>query len=174
MNPVSCKLLDDNELKELIPSIGQRKTFTEALRKEDQAFVVNVPADITEYQLIDVINLPGSTSSSTSTKLWLGTRTDPWPEVIDKWRRTFEIRRKTIARTLASFFQEWPILKDPRSNTLIDIDYDLMYPESTINLHLEWLPFMGRLVSMEHNFIMKDKIASQYLELLKNENSDGI
>lgn len=52
-------------------------------------------------------------------KLWLGTRTDPWSEVIERWSRTFELRRTTKASTLSEFFQEWPIITDLRSPTLV-------------------------------------------------------
>lgn len=54
----------------------------------------------------------------------------------------------------------------------IDIDYEFLYPESTINLHLKWFPFMEHLISLKKNSI-KDKTALHYLELLEIENSEG-
>lgn len=52
--------------------------------------------------------------------LWLQFRNEPWEEVIDKWRNTFEYRHNTLSGgTVDEFYKQWPVLKDLRAEILV-------------------------------------------------------
>lgn len=43
-----------------------------------------------------------------------------WDEVIDKWQKTFTLRKQDLAtRSNSDFLQEWPMLKDSRAPFLV-------------------------------------------------------
>lgn len=56
--------------------------------------------------------------------------TAPWSDVLDKWHKTYEIRRNDLAkledRNLANIFDNWSLFKHPHGYELIDIDFKIM------------------------------------------------
>lgn len=52
-------------------------------------------------------------------KMWLDTKLEPWDEVIEKWKKTFALRKCSKEENVDSFFKNWPILNDSRSLQLV-------------------------------------------------------
>ncbi|KAF5299382.1 hypothetical protein FQR65_LT09423 [Abscondita terminalis] len=72
--------------------------------------------------------------------LWLSLYTDPWSEVMNRWEKTYELRRTNVESysTVNEFLNIWPILKDQRCETLINWDFTKLYPHKDINLFCNW------------------------------------
>ncbi|KAL4713320.1 hypothetical protein ACJJTC_015307 [Scirpophaga incertulas] len=65
--------------------------------------------------------------------LWLKTNNEPFDEVINKWKATFEFRQNhSKYPSVHDFFVDWPILNDTRSHSLINIDFETKYPDSAL------------------------------------------
>lgn len=47
--------------------------------------------------------------------------TEPWPDVLEKWKITTQYRQRNKKETLHEFINEWPILKDIRADQLVSI-----------------------------------------------------
>lgn len=60
-------------------------------------------------------------------KTWLDTRIEPWAEVIEKWKYTFNMRKVGKASTVDDFFSQWPILRDPRAVMLVCLSLISIY-----------------------------------------------
>lgn len=52
-------------------------------------------------------------------KYWLDTRTEPWEEIIIKWRQTIILRKQSRAANVSDFINEWPSLKLKNAHTLV-------------------------------------------------------
>lgn len=51
--------------------------------------------------------------------IWLRNNTEPYEDVINKWKCTFEYRQLLKYDTVESFIEKWPILNDVRSDVLV-------------------------------------------------------
>lgn len=58
-----------------------------------------------------------------SNKDWLKINIEPYEEVFEKWRSTFELRKNSIRKThnLAQIFEEWPILQQSFGHKLVSL-----------------------------------------------------
>lgn len=83
-------------LLRLSRAIQKEKTVTHTHITE-----MNITEDIREY------------------KSWLDTRIEPWSEVIEKWKYTFNMRRTGLANNVDDFFSQLSILRDPRAVFLV-------------------------------------------------------
>ncbi|KAJ8930809.1 hypothetical protein NQ314_016341 [Rhamnusium bicolor] len=50
--------------------------------------------------------------------VWLQVNSEPWAIVIEKWNKTFDIRRNQKHNTVEEFIKAWPILNDLRADVL--------------------------------------------------------
>ncbi|XP_045463880.1 uncharacterized protein LOC123673443 [Harmonia axyridis] len=76
---------------------------------------------------------------------FLRTRTEPWEEIVYHWNRTFNSRRTESDRSLGLFLAKWPILEDPRAATLIDCDFDRLFPNQGLNFFGNWEKFFNEV-----------------------------
>ncbi|XP_022160098.1 uncharacterized protein LOC111026353 [Myzus persicae] len=62
--------------------------------------------------------------------LWLQNNIAPWNEVAEKWKSTFQFRYKSLSEKEKhySYFSDIPAIKSPLGFTLIEYDFDLLYP----------------------------------------------
>lgn len=52
--------------------------------------------------------------------LWLKHNTEPYAEVIERWNKTFPVRKgDNSPKSVAEFLTDWPILRDLRSDVLV-------------------------------------------------------
>lgn len=54
--------------------------------------------------------------------------TEPWEEVVSKWKDTAKWRKRSEKRTVKEFINEWPIVKDIRAEQLVSISGCLKLP----------------------------------------------
>ncbi|KAL4712448.1 hypothetical protein ACJJTC_007464 [Scirpophaga incertulas] len=89
--------------------------------------------------------------------LWLSCNSDPWEEVISKWKKIYELRKETEYENI---FKHWPVLSDQRSDQLINIDFELMYPEKALNFYVNWDSFYENILKVRQT---KDSSLSEVL-----------
>ncbi|KAK4886725.1 hypothetical protein RN001_002996 [Aquatica leii] len=99
---------------------------------------------------------------------WLNTRTEPWSDVIEKWKATYEVRHCSSAQTVHQFIEEWSILKDLRSDVLINLDFEKIHPYATLKLILNWDTFFERILENK-KCNLKDSHATHLLTLIEND-----
>ncbi|XP_026321486.1 uncharacterized protein LOC113231398 isoform X2 [Hyposmocoma kahamanoa] len=101
--------------------------------------------------------------------LFLNNNTEPWGEVIQKWKDTFKVRKESEHKSVHEFLQDWKILSDQRSDILINIDFDLLYPEKGLNFYLNWKIFFEKIIAFKPN---RDERILNLIESLKNLDND--
>uniref|UniRef100_A0A1I8M104 Uncharacterized protein n=1 Tax=Musca domestica TaxID=7370 RepID=A0A1I8M104_MUSDO len=69
-----------------------------------------------------------------------------WGSICEKWKRSFNIRQRDI-KNLSShtFLLEWPKLSDARASELVNIDFDIMYPQKGNLLLSKWDQFKKKI-----------------------------
>lgn len=73
--------------------------------------------------------------------LWLKNNKQPWSRVEELWKATSAYRlRKLRAGTSStdSYMSAYPALRDPIGYLLLEMDFDLEFPNSRVNLFGEW------------------------------------
>ncbi|XP_025829754.1 uncharacterized protein LOC112904301 isoform X1 [Agrilus planipennis] len=80
---------------------------------------------------------------------WLKHFMEPWDAVIKHWNTSFALRRNTSVTTVTKFLEEWPILKHQKAISLIQIDFECMFPDSNMNLYVKWESFFEKLLSIK-------------------------
>lgn len=58
--------------------------------------------------------------------VWLEHSSEPWEEVMEKWKLTFSVRNEArtdsnMCRFVEDFLKQWPILKDLRAVNLVSV-----------------------------------------------------
>ncbi|XP_024886663.1 uncharacterized protein LOC112464100, partial [Temnothorax curvispinosus] len=84
--------------------------------------------------------------STNDSYLWLSTRSEPWEEVIIHWKNTYHLRQESEAATAYDFIEQWPILNRTNVDTLINCDFDELFPNRTCNLYKYWNLFFDKVV----------------------------
>lgn len=51
--------------------------------------------------------------------LWLKLNSEPWEDVINKWKATYELREEQEYETVRELLESWPILNDVRGDVLV-------------------------------------------------------
>ncbi|XP_057329860.1 uncharacterized protein LOC130670469 [Microplitis mediator] len=97
---------------------------------------------------------------------WLKENYEPWDTVIEKWRSTHEIRSCCTHKTVAEFFNEWPILNDLRGKDLIFMDFACMYPDKINLLRSSWPTFFDRIKTLRSSKYASDETIQSYKELI--------
>lgn len=97
--------------------------------------------------------------------LWLNNNSEPWEEVIIKWKATYNLRKEGEQKNIHEFLRDWKILSDPRSEILINIDFDLLYPEKGLNFYLNWDTFYEKFIGLKQT---QDERIINLIDSLKN------
>lgn len=121
----------------------------------------------------------------TQDQLWLSLNNEPWAEVIEKWKVTYELRRNNKQANVAEFLNEWPILKDLRSDCLvnlykfiyiiilisiffqINLDFQKLHPQKELKLFTNWDMFFNSIYEIKRKFLGENEISR-----LLNKRSD--
>ncbi|CAH1176704.1 unnamed protein product [Phaedon cochleariae] len=117
-----------------------------------------VPAKITTFTEEDV-----------ESQRFLRTRSEPWEEIVQHWNKTFHLRRSESERSLSLFLTKWPILEDPRADTLIDCDFDRLFPNRGLHFFGNWHNFFDGVIVARKGSNRYDEI-EEILEEDVNEN----
>ncbi|KAE8738601.1 hypothetical protein FOCC_FOCC015915 [Frankliniella occidentalis] len=128
---------------------------------------------------------------------WLKTQTQPWPKVLECWRKTAPERlRVHIARSktagkqrkkkakgkknieedpkvVEKYIENWPILKHSSGYQLLTQDFNLLFPEKEDALFLGWKTFQVKLISLAAEQVVDDK-GLEYLSVLQNNPTEDI
>ncbi|XP_077280586.1 uncharacterized protein LOC143907596 isoform X3 [Temnothorax americanus] len=79
---------------------------------------------------------------------WLKYNIEPWDEVIEKWRRTFEVRKNSKTTNFNAFLKEWaPLKHKDKAECLINIDFDLLFPDKNLKLYEGWNSFIDKILN---------------------------
>ncbi|XP_063920749.1 uncharacterized protein LOC135135583 [Zophobas morio] len=66
---------------------------------------------------------------------WLRYNTEPWPEVLAKWKATTCVRipryNQNTTTTIQEYFQEYKILEKSLGYQLLEIDFNYLYPKKS-------------------------------------------
>ncbi|KAG5891242.1 hypothetical protein JTB14_004356 [Gonioctena quinquepunctata] len=81
------------------------------------------------------------TEEDVESQRFLRTRSEPWDEIVHHWYETYHLRRTESERSLSLFLTKWPILEDPRAASLIDCDFDRLFPDRWLNFFGNWEKF---------------------------------
>ncbi|CAG9765739.1 unnamed protein product [Ceutorhynchus assimilis] len=109
--------------------------------------------------------------------LWLKNRQEPWDEVIENWTKTHDFRHcDKNAKTVADFLKQWPILNSQSSQGLIDIDFDLLYPNCGLKLVTNWKHFFETVKRLRHKNIRDETplLLLNHLQELGEDHCDNI
>ncbi|CAH0558807.1 unnamed protein product [Brassicogethes aeneus] len=61
--------------------------------------------------------------------IWLKHNREPWEDVFKNWKLTYNLRSgATNFNSVVEFLREWPIISDPRADSLIESDFAVMHP----------------------------------------------
>ncbi|KAL4712781.1 hypothetical protein ACJJTC_019433 [Scirpophaga incertulas] len=101
--------------------------------------------------------------------LWLSCNSDPWEEIIPKWKKIYELRKETEYENINDIFKHWPVLSDQRSDQLINIDFELMYPEKALNFYVNWDSFYENILKVRQT---KDSSLSEVIKSLEHVEED--
>ncbi|KAL4720268.1 hypothetical protein ACJJTC_013570 [Scirpophaga incertulas] len=101
--------------------------------------------------------------------LWLSCNSDPWEEVISKWKKIYELRKETEYENINDIFKHWPVLSDQRSDQLINIDFELMYPEKALNFYVNCDSFYENILKVRQT---KDSSLSEVIKSLEHVEED--
>ncbi|KAK4882601.1 hypothetical protein RN001_005920 [Aquatica leii] len=69
---------------------------------------------------------------------WLNSRSEPWDEVICKWKNTYQVRKLWKVMSVKDFYDEWRILKFNKAEVLINLYFEVKYPNSTLKQIVDW------------------------------------
>ncbi|KAB0790540.1 hypothetical protein PPYR_15061, partial [Photinus pyralis] len=108
--------------------------------------------------------------------VWLKHNTEPWDVVVEKWSTTFGIRRNTerdAPGTVADFINRWPILKDLRSDVLINQDFDALYPGCGLKFYMKWQQFFTTVLHLHENNVRDNDALNLLKEWKADQSEDG-
>ncbi|KAI8427482.1 hypothetical protein MSG28_002015 [Choristoneura fumiferana] len=99
--------------------------------------------------------------------LWLKNNNEPWDEVVLRWKKTrkYRIGQEHIFPTIHDFLENWPILKDAKGHVLINLDFEEMYEEQSLNFFKNWHFFFEKLLKLKQDQI-KNETGLSLLETL--------
>lgn len=102
---------------------------------------------------------------------FLKTRNEPWEDVVKLWKEISQVRlnNKQEYSNVNSFLDEWPLLKDQRADTLINLDFNHLYPEKSLNFFNNWDKNFDKLLNLK-----KSDLRDYSLELVSLLDSDDI
>ncbi|KAB0805329.1 hypothetical protein PPYR_02299, partial [Photinus pyralis] len=105
---------------------------------------------------------------------WLKVNSEPWAEVMEKWNNTYDLRRcDKDCPTVQEYLERWPILRDLRSDVLINQDFRKLFPEKELKLYTKWESFFEVVANLKLN-CLKDSVALQLHESVpQTENEDA-
>ncbi|XP_055387992.1 uncharacterized protein LOC129616394 [Condylostylus longicornis] len=129
--------------------------------------------DINASEELDLTNLVDEQSITNNPELenhhiWLKNNFFPDNIVVEKWNLTFNLRRQDVLNKGNSqdFFVKWPILTQQIAVSLIEIDFERLYPKKNILLLSKWKIFNEKIVSLYSKEI-KDSQNKQLLEIVQ-------
>ncbi|XP_034242254.1 uncharacterized protein LOC117645857 [Thrips palmi] len=99
----------------------------------------------------------------------------PWTEVEEKWVSTHQYRLNQLKTEpyLDKYFASWPVLQSPSGCTLLEADFNSLWPGRNSVIFSKWPLFEEKLLKLAEKDV-KDQTSKAILSLLKpNTSSDG-
>ncbi|XP_073842703.1 uncharacterized protein isoform X2 [Musca autumnalis] len=97
-----------------------------------------------------------------------------WGSICEKWKRSFNIRQRDI-KSLSShaFLLEWPKLSDARASELVNIDFDIMYPQKGNLLHSKWDQFKKKVYNYYGKNVHNEHCKQLFVNVLTASSIDA-
>ncbi|XP_073954135.1 uncharacterized protein [Choristoneura fumiferana] len=149
--PAKGKLVD--KVRNLL-YISEAKRRTKLTTKYENEILDNENAEGNE-------NLPDTTDDA----IWLQNNTDPWEEVLKRWDKTFPERQKSQCSTVHQYLEKWPILKLQKGHLLINLDFEKLYTQQSLNFYKNWQSFFGKLLKLKEPEVSNEN-ALEILQIL--------
>ncbi|KAF5308020.1 hypothetical protein FQR65_LT18285 [Abscondita terminalis] len=105
--------------------------------------------------------------------LWLKHNVEPWQTAFEKWEATYDIRRAAVFSTISDFIAHWPIIKDLRSEILVNHDFDRLYPGCGLNFFLHWERLFEIVLKLNQTNIKDDESITLLKTWKTTENEDA-
>ncbi|CAH1987639.1 unnamed protein product [Acanthoscelides obtectus] len=67
---------------------------------------------------------------------------------MEKFKKTHAIRRDCDRKTVKQFLQDWRILQYLRREVLINLDFELLFPDKALSLYLSWDNVLEKIVEL--------------------------
>ncbi|XP_036334991.1 uncharacterized protein LOC118745592 isoform X1 [Rhagoletis pomonella] len=97
-----------------------------------------------------------------------------WDTVCDRWAKTFPLRRKELKElNNVDFLKQWPKLLDSRSVSLINIDFDVLYPSKQYILKSKFEKFKNRICKY-YQINLRNQLSKSALKDAIESNNLGI
>lgn len=103
--------------------------------------------------------------------IWMKHNADE-PELFERWRNTFCYRKEEIEKyddelDSETYFNNWHHLKNPDiGHKLMEIDFELLYPEKTESLYKEWNKLVDNVERLRN--LINDSDSKNLLTLSEN------
>ncbi|KAK3915211.1 Spore wall protein 3 [Frankliniella fusca] len=119
------------------------------------------------------------TSDIREAYLWLENNLvlDDWPLLKAKWRLSAPLRLRNLFNDksdspIFNYIQKWPCLKHPSGYTLLELDFDVIYPDKEVSLFEKWDVFVSKILALASKGL-HDSVAKDCLALAKNVTHPG-
>ncbi|XP_071569526.1 uncharacterized protein [Temnothorax nylanderi] len=105
-------------------------------------------------------------------QVWLKSYTEPWTEVLERWKKTAPNRIAQFTKrkdlSITNILTEWPLFKHPLGYSLISIDFTVLFPEKGLKFLNGWPSCRDKLIDIIRERSNKNKhtIAYQILNTL--------
>ncbi|KAK0073836.1 hypothetical protein PV326_013025, partial [Microctonus aethiopoides] len=108
---------------------------------------------------------------------WPKVHRNPWNDVLNHWRITFDYRRRNIRKNKGGkvnlLLEEWPILKQPNGFLLIESDFDDMKLTKIVNTKEIWDKFSENVHTIQPYNDRDANAACLHDLLILDDHSDG-
>eukprot|EP00102_Acyrthosiphon_pisum_P024178 XP_016661388.1 PREDICTED: uncharacterized protein LOC107884234 isoform X1 [Acyrthosiphon pisum] len=89
--------------------------------------------------------------------IWLKNNLAPWNMVIEYWKKTFHFRYNSLSHKEKhySYFSDLPAIKGPIGFTLIELDFEQLYPGKDLTLFTNFELFKTKIPNLIRNYKYK-------------------
>ncbi|CAH1110926.1 unnamed protein product [Psylliodes chrysocephalus] len=114
-------------------------------------------------------NLPTTDDENTHEDiiLWLKNSTEPWTTVEENWTKTSKIRANDLLHPgkLVQYFESFPCLRSEKGYLLVEIDFNILFPDHGMNLFNSWESISSKIVEhASRDIFSKDNAIKELLD----------
>lgn len=111
-------------------------------------------------------------SEDTSEALqWLKNNSEPFTEVVEKWKATYIKRNEELPPTIVEYFGFYPGLRHPLGYLLLEEDFKVSHPDKDSNLLNKWPHVCQKILQVAKT--RKDTYIKEVLQTLNDKIHDG-
>ncbi|KAK9674911.1 hypothetical protein QE152_g40770, partial [Popillia japonica] len=114
-------------------------------------------------------NTPPLDSETQSSITFLKFFDEPWDEVVSHWKNTVDYRRNSKVLGVSDFMSEWPILRNNKSTSLINLDFEYCYKNSSLLLLNNWNKFWDTIIATKGKHIPTNIVS--FINIIEDTNT---